>query len=196
LGLGWSLQREMAGCHLAALKLSQWRLYLGANLLRAWAAGPEATTGRRVERGWQLTLWHQLQLAALTLGIWQWHSAQETLRVGMGRSVVNRRRGPNLDELAQVHHPNAVGDVPDDAQVMRDDDVGQVVSLLKPVHQVENLRSNRDVEGRNGLVGDDEPRIQGQRSSQPDALSLAAGKLVRVPLDRGRTQADLAQQLG
>ena len=57
----------------------------------------------------------------------------------MGRSVVNRRRGPNLDELAQVHHPNSVGDVPDDAQVMRDDDVGQVVSLLKPIHQVENL---------------------------------------------------------
>mgnify|MGYP005852186333 CR=1 FL=1 len=44
------------------------------------------------------------------------------------------------------------------------------------------MRLHGDVERRNGLVGHDDLRIERQRASDADGLSLAAGKLVRITL--------------
>jgi hypothetical protein len=46
--------------------------------------------------------------------------------------------------------------------------------------EVENLRSNRDVERRDGLVANDESRLERQRPGDHDSLALATGDLVRI----------------
>ncbi len=89
-------------------------------------------------------------------------------------------RGALLDDLALVHDRDPVGDVADDADVVGDEDVGEAELLLEVVEQVDDLSADRDVEGGDRLVGDDQLRVQRQRPGDPDPLPLAAGELVRV----------------
>ena len=56
----------------------------------------------------------------------------------------------------------------------------------RSAHEVEDLRLNRDVERRDGLVGDDELRIERERTREADPLALAAGELVRIEARRLR----------
>ena len=53
-------------------------------------------------------------------------------------------------------------------------------SRLQLLEQVHDLRLDRDVERRDGLVADDEVRVERERPREPDALPLAARELVRV----------------
>ena len=55
-------------------------------------------------------------------------------------------------------------------------------SLLQVLQQVDDLRLDGDVERRDRLVADDEVGLDGERAGDADALSLAAGELVRVAL--------------
>ena len=47
------------------------------------------------------------------------------------RGLVELLPGPDLDDLAEVHHHHPVGDVPDDVEVVRDEDVGEPELLLE-----------------------------------------------------------------
>src|SRR4029453_1944421 len=58
--------------------------------------------------------------------------------------------------------------------------VGQRELVLELLQQVDDLRLNGDVERRDGLVGDDEVRIDRQCAGDPDPLALPAGELVWV----------------
>src|SRR5712692_5106197 len=81
------------------------------------------------------------------------------------------------------------------AQVVRDEKIGEVTFLLEALDQVQNLRLDGHVERRDRLVGDDEIRAGRQRAGDADALLLAAGKLVRVPVDEAAAQSDGLHQL-
>ena len=85
-----------------------------------------------------------------------------------------------LDQRAQVHHADPVGDVPDHREVVRDDQVGQAEVVLQVLQQVDHLGLDRDVERGDRLVGDDQVGLERQRPGDADALPLAAGELVRV----------------
>jgi hypothetical protein len=63
---------------------------------------------------------------------------------------------------------------------VRDEQHAQVERLLQLLQQVQDLRLDRDVQRRDGFVGDQELRLDGQRPGDPDSLALAAGELVRV----------------
>ena len=98
------------------------------------------------------------------------------------RGAAYRSRARKLDELAQVHHRDAVGDVADDAQVVRDEDVRQPELRLEVLEQVEDLRLHRDVQRGDRLVGDDQLRVERERPRDPDPLPLTARELVRKRL--------------
>ena len=68
----------------------------------------------------------------------------------------------------------------DHGQVVGNEEIGQAELALQVHHQVEDLRLNGDIEGRNRFVGDDELRRERERARDPDTLALAAGELVRV----------------
>ena len=66
-----------------------------------------------------------------------------------------RLRVAHLDDPAQVHHRHAAADVLHQPQVVRDEEVGQLQPRLQIEQQPDDLRLNRHVERRHGLVGDD-----------------------------------------
>ncbi len=99
--------------------------------------------------------------------------SRATLYGWRGSSEELIRRG-DLDQLAEIHHADAIAHVLDDGQVVGDEQVGEVEFASKVEQQVEYLRLDRDVEGRDSFVADDELRIEGQRAGDADALALAA----------------------
>ena len=96
---------------------------------------------------------------------------------GAAQTLLGR---PDLDDLAEVHDGDAVGDLAHDREVVGDEHVGRPELLLEVLEQVDDLRLDRHVERRDRLVGDDELRAQRERAGDPDPLALAAGELVRV----------------
>jgi hypothetical protein len=88
----------------------------------------------------------------------------------------------HFDDLAEVHHRHARGDVLHHRQVVSDKDIGQAEAPLQVLQQVDDLRLDRDVERRHRLVADDELRLDRERARDADALALAAGEFVRIAL--------------
>ena len=69
------------------------------------------------------------------------------------------------------------------------------MALLQIPHQVEDLGLDGNVERRNRLVGDDEFRVERERSGEADTLPLTARELVRIQLGRAGGETDLAEEL-
>ena len=66
---------------------------------------------------------------------------------------------------------------------------------LEVLEQVQHLGLHADVEGADGLVADDQRRVEHQRAGDGDALALPAGELVRLALGGAlRIDADLLEQ--
>ena len=70
--------------------------------------------------------------------------------------------------------------MPHDREVVGDEQVRELELVLQLLEQIDDLRLNRDVERRHGLIRDDEVRVERERPRKADALSLAARELVRV----------------
>ena len=130
------------------------------------------------------------------VGVGPQHRREQRTRVRMARLAEDFDGRPLLDHVAEVHHAHRVGEVLDQRQVVRNQQIGQAVLLLDVREQVEDLRANRNVECRGRLVEYQQPRLQRDRARHRDALALAAAELVRVSLDRGRRQADHVEQFG
>ena len=113
----------------------------------------------------------------------------------MERVVVEVVGGRELHDLAEVHDRDPVGDVPDDGEVVRDEEVGEVEVALQLLHQVDDLRLDRDVERGDRLVADEEVGVERERAGEADALALAAGELVRVARRGVGREPDHLQQL-
>ncbi len=94
--------------------------------------------------------------------------------VRVARVVDDGLGGADLQDLAQVHDRDAVGDDPGQREVVGDEEVGQAALLAQVEHQREQLGADGDVEHRDWLVGDHERRPQHQRPGDDDALALAA----------------------
>ncbi len=85
-----------------------------------------------------------------------------------------------LDDLAEVHHGDAVADVFDDLEIVRDEEKRETEFVLQLLQEVHDLCLNRDVEGADGLVAHDELGPNGESAGDADALALPAGELVRI----------------
>ncbi len=107
----------------------------------------------------------------------------------------NLLRRAGLQQVAQMEHADAVGDVLDHGQVMGDEQVGRAGLLLDVLHQVDHLRLNGHVQCRDALVGDDELGVHDEGAGNAHALALTAGELVGVTLSVLRRKADLRQNL-
>ena len=113
----------------------------------------------------------------------------------MPRVVVDLLRRPELDDVAEVHHRDAVGDVVDDREVVGDEDVGQTELLAQLLHQVDDLRLHRDVQGAHRFVRDDERGVRRERAGDADALALTAGELVRITRGVLGLEADAVEEV-
>jgi hypothetical protein len=101
-----------------------------------------------------------------------------------------------LDHASDVHHRHPVADVADDAQVVRHEEVGQPEVGLQVDQEIQDLRLHGDVQGGDGLVGDDQARMHGQGARDADPLALAAAEGVGKPPHVLRSQSHAAQEVG
>ena len=120
---------------------------------------------------------------------------QQRLGIGMRRRAEQAVGIRDLDDAAEIHHRDAVRNVPDHRKIVRNEQVGEIQLPLQILEQVDDLRLHRDVESRDGLIADDEAGPQGKRARDADPLPLPAREFMRIAL-RGRTrQADKIQHL-
>ena len=68
----------------------------------------------------------------------------------------------------------------DDREVMGDKEVGEAKIILKVIKEVDDLRLDRDIEGRNWLITDDELWFKGKGPGDADPLALSPGELMWV----------------
>jgi hypothetical protein len=111
----------------------------------------------------------------------------------MARRVEQRCGRAGLDDLAEVHDGDVVGDMLHHGKVVGDEDVGEAEPLLEVAQQVENLRADRNVERRDRFVAYDQLRLDRDGPCNGDALALATGKFVRIALCKARLKTDEAQ---
>ena len=87
-----------------------------------------------------------------------------------------------------------MADVLDHREVVRDEQVRELNSLLQVHQQIDDLRLHRHVERRHRLVADDQSRPQRERARDAQALPLAAREFVRIARHADRPQADAVEQ--
>ena len=108
----------------------------------------------------------------------------QALGVGVPGAGVEALLVGDLDDLAEVHHRDPVGDVLHDAEVVRDEQVGQAELGLQVLQQVDDLRLDRDVERADRLVADDELGVRAR----------ARGRCRCAGAGRPRTRAGSARR--
>ena len=120
---------------------------------------------------------------------------KQSERVRMNGIAEERLARRDLDDAAGAHHRDFVGDVVDDREVVRDEQVGEPELGLQVLQQVQDLRLDRHVEGGDGLVAKHEVRLQRERPRDADALPLPAGEAVRIAVEKARVESDEPHQL-
>ena len=121
----------------------------------------------------------------------------------MRRVAEERLAVRELDDPAEVHHRDPVAHVPDNTEIVADEDEGQAALRLELLQKIQDLRAHRDVERGRALVRDHEGRVEGESTSDADSLTLAAAQFLRpaaqetlVEADRIENRVDLAPDLG
>ncbi len=119
------------------------------------------------------------------------HRADQHPRVvvlGRGQEVAG---APDLHDFSSAQDRDAVGDLGDDAEIVRDEEHAGAVLALQVADQREDLRLRRHVERGGRLVGNQQRGFQHQRHRDHDPLPLPAGELVRERRDHSRRLGQL-----
>ena len=95
-----------------------------AEVLRFPAACAKPTTGGWGSRVRDVAAEDNALTPTSQSGVGDGHCRQQRLDVRMRRATLNLACLPGLDDLAEVHDRHAVGDLADDGQVVRDEEVG------------------------------------------------------------------------
>ena len=86
---------------------------------------------------------------------------------------------------AQVHDRHTVADMANHRQVMRNEQISQIHFVLQVFKQVDHLCLNGYIQGGNGLITNDQFRLQRQSTCDADTLPLATGKFMWITVNIG-----------
>ena len=87
-----------------------------------------------------------------------------------------------FDDPTEKEHRHPIGGLLDHGQIMCNQQHCQPQPTTLVGQQVEDLRSNRDIQSRHWLVCNQKSRLWCQCPGDADALSLPTRELVRVPI--------------
>ena len=118
-------------------------------------------------------------------------------RLGVGVDRIGPDGGgvAGFHDPPQVHDGNPVGDLPDDRQVVGDQQQADVLLAHQSREQVSDLSLGGGVQGADWLIGDEARRAGRQGAGDRDPLPLSATELMREAVGRGRGQPNPFQQL-
>ena len=164
-----------------------------AHLDRVGTAGVEIAAAGRSRGVRHLPLQHDAPRACARVRLGNGGEERRRVRVlGSLEELVGRRQ---LHDAPDVHHGHAVADVSHDAQVVRHEEIRQPKLGLQIEQEIQDLGLHRHVQGRDGLIGDHQARVQGQRTGDADALSLAPAEGVREAAHVLGPEPDAAQEI-
>src|SRR2546423_1292627 len=129
------------------------------------------------------------------LGIGDWNRRHQSLRVWHQRLAIQIVGCRQLNDLAEGHHRHTIGDVLDDREGVGDEHVGEIMLSLQVLEQVYHLRLHRHIQRGDGLVTDDESRLDRQCARDANALALAAREFVWIPIGVFGAQSNFLKQL-
>ena len=104
---------------------------------------------------------------------------KQQLSVRVARRGEEPFGGGDLDKPRQILDTDAVRHLVDDRVVVREVQVGQSELALQILHQIEDLRLDRDVERGSRFIANKEFRVRGECASNRNPLPLTAGEFVR-----------------
>ena len=136
--------------------------------LRVDAARVERAARRRADQARRLA---RDRLEPLLVHVDPRKAVHEPDRVRMPRIVEDRVDVADLDDTARVHDDDAIGELSDKAEVVRDEDDRGLRVLLGGLDHLDDLGLDRHVERRRRLVGD---RARSGSSPWPWRSSRAA----------------------
>ena len=142
----------------------------------------EPASGRRVDGAGNIALDAALFFLSCQTGISDGDTAQQSLGVRVQRMGIDFVCLAQLHHLSQIHDTHIVRHVAHHGKIMGDEQVGNLLFLLKIFQQVDDLGLDGHIQCGNGLVTDDQLGLQHQCPGDADTLSLAAGKLMGVPV--------------
>ena len=187
---------QMAGDVMTGRHLPQLRRFGPTAVEHVRTARVEAAAGRRLDRARHVARKDDARAPDRRVGVGHRHGRQQRFGVGMLRIGKQRAARRELDDAAEIHHRDAMADVLDDREVVRDEEIGQAELRLQIHEQVDDLRLHRHVERRDRLVADDHLGLDGERARDPEALALSAGEFVRILPHLVGPQADAREQPG
>jgi hypothetical protein len=89
-------------------------------------------------------------------------------------------RSTHLNKFTGTHDCNPRRQLSHDRKAVRDEDVGQAELALKILQQEQHLGANGYVQCGDRFIRNEQLGPQDQRASNSEALTLAAGKFVRI----------------
>ena len=178
-GRGCSDLWKMARRRVVALDLLQLRVDRAADLLVSpdGAECPEAAAdlgGRHVDR---IPGRRDRDLLPGPDGVDDGDRPHQAVRVGMERPAEQHLAGTGLHNAPPVHDRHSGAEKSDHRKVVGDEEVGEIVLPLELAQEIQNLRLDRDVEGRDRFVEHDEAGFGRERARHRDALALPTGHL-------------------
>jgi hypothetical protein len=103
--------------------------------------------------------------------------------------------GAALDDAAFVHDGDQMAHVPNDLQVVADEEVADPEVALQVHEQIEDLALHGHVERGDRLVADDEVRLESESPGDADALLLATREEGRSALPESGVDTHASEQL-
>ena len=150
-------------------------------MFKSWSDGPAADLHRRATRAEDAPdardEWRG-HIADKAYALAGWVSpdlgdcVDQCFRIGMRRIRQYGVDGTLLDRLAQIHHDDLVREPADDRNVVAYEDQGHAEFIAQVHEQIDDLCLYRDVKRGQGLVGNNDLRLQHQRTRDCDTLPL------------------------
>src|SRR5262249_41733503 len=180
---------------MARLHLSQVWQGLAASFDGQRATRMEHAAGRRIHRARHLTLDSPVLAPFLDRRIGDRHGLEQCPRVRMQRIAVQLITVGELDHLAKVHDRDTMAQVTDNAEIMGNEEVGEVELVAEIFEEIDDLCLDGHVERRDCLVANNKFGPQRERTCNTDALALSTAHFVGVAAGKLFRQAADVQQL-
>ena len=165
---------------MAGLMLFVLRRDVPAHFLGVGTAGMEPAALGWIGRRGDIPL--QDDAVHLLIGVGIGDGGEQRLGIRMQRFAEDLLLGTELHHSAQIHDEDLIGNELNDTQIVRNEQICQAHILLQLFQQIDDLRLDGNVQGRNRLIANHQLRIDGKGAGDTDALALSAGEFVRIAL--------------